>query len=90
MVCPLLRLLLLHSATATGAAHAGAATAPPRREVRWYMPTGGEAFAEASAAWLASPPRRAAMTGIYACCNFFTMNASGAVRCAPATTAYSS
>jgi hypothetical protein len=51
----------------------------PKREVRWYMPTGGQAFKDFNAAWLASPSRRAAMTGVYACCNFFVMNASGHV-----------
>ena len=51
----------------------------PARHVRWYLPVGGQAFKADSEAWLSDARRRAAMTGVYACCNFFEMLDNGTV-----------
>eukprot|EP01048_Picozoa_sp_COSAG05_P013388 COSAG05_NODE_1422_length_4926_cov_14.914647_1_plen_292_part_00 len=50
---------------------------PNKRHVRWYMASGAQQFKTFNEAWLEDPRKRAAITGVYACCNYFVMNASG-------------
>ena len=47
------------------------------RHVRWYMASGAQTFEAFNEEWLDDPLKRAAITGVYACCNFWFMDASG-------------
>eukprot|EP01052_Picozoa_sp_SAG31_P006896 SAG31_NODE_323_length_17713_cov_12.065834_8_plen_612_part_00 len=47
------------------------------RHVRWYMASGAQAFKGFNDEWLDDPLKRAAITGVYACCNFWSMDSSG-------------
>jgi hypothetical protein len=55
---------------------ASTAAAAQRRHVRWYHASGAMADVAINDRWLSVPQRRAAITGAYACCNFWMMNAS--------------
>ena len=50
--------------------------AASKRHVRWYMASGAEMDVALNDAFLSDPARRAAITGAYACCNFWMVNAS--------------
>ena len=50
--------------------------AASKRHVRWYHASGAQADIAVNEAWLSRPERRAAITGAYACCNFFMFNAT--------------
>eukprot|EP01051_Picozoa_sp_SAG22_P008653 SAG22_NODE_673_length_7973_cov_3.643129_3_plen_372_part_00 len=66
--------LCLAALALAAAAASPAAVAAPRRHVRWYMASGALADIELNDAFLSVPERRAAITGAYACCNFFMMH----------------
>jgi hypothetical protein len=71
-------LLLGCCCLAASSLDAGAApvTGGGARHVRWYMASGAEADIALNEAFLSEPRRRRAITGAYACCNFWMINAS--------------
>ena len=60
-----------------------------KRHVRWYHASGAQADIAVNEAWLSRPERRAAITGAYACCNFFMFNATTGALIADVTGNYS-
>ena len=79
MLLPVLLGLLL-AAGVGGSSGGGISSSRPgassRRHVRWYMASGAEIDVDVNNAFLSDPARRRAITGAYACCNFWMVNAT--------------
>jgi hypothetical protein len=68
--------LALQVAVSVAILSAAASAATDARHVRWYMASGAMADIPLNEAFLSVPSRRRAITGTYACCNFWMVNAS--------------